>query len=148
MDNLIEQYKEKINDLINTNQSLLDRIEQLENQLKSKSELKNENYEDEKNNYLSKIDSLERQIKNLRENFENEISEKNKLENKNKEYKLLLNSCLETFKKIKQKPNDIISNNNNMQEFIMSKLKEFFKEIPIKENEEMTFEQFKKILLE
>jgi cell division septum initiation protein DivIVA len=48
MDNLIEQYKEKINDLINTNQSLLDRIEQLENQLKSKSELKNENYEDEK----------------------------------------------------------------------------------------------------
>ena len=50
MDNLIEQYKEKINDLINTNQSLLDRIEQLENQLKSKSELKNENYEDEKKN--------------------------------------------------------------------------------------------------
>ena len=98
MDNLIEQYKEKINDLINTNQSLLDRIEHLENQLKTKSELKNENYEDEKNNYLSKIDSLERQIKNLRENFENEISEKNKLENKNKEYKLLLNSCLETFK--------------------------------------------------
>ena len=48
MDNLIEQYKEKINDLINTNQSLLDRIEQLENQLKSKSELKNENYEEEK----------------------------------------------------------------------------------------------------
>ena len=135
MDNLIEQYKEKINDLINTNQSLLDRIEQLENQLKSKSELKNEKYEDEKNNYLSKIDSLERQIKNLRENFENEISEKNKLENKNKEYKLLLNSCLETFKKIKQKPNDIISNNNNMQEFIMSKLKEFFKEIPIKNKE-------------
>ena len=135
MDNLIEQYKEKINDLINTNQSLLDRIEQLENQLKSKSELKNENYEDEKKNYLSKIDSLERQIKNLRENFENEISEKNKLENKNKEYKLLLNSCLETFKKIKQKPNDIISNNNNMQEFIMSKLKEFFKEIPIKNKE-------------
>jgi len=135
MDNLIEQYKEKINDLINTNQSLLDRIEHLENQLKSKSELKNENYEDEKNNYLSKIDSLERQIKNLRENFENEISEKNKLENKNKEYKLLLNSCLETFKKIKQKPNDIISNNNNMQEFIMSKLKEFFKEIPIKNKE-------------
>ena len=79
MDNLIEQYKEKINDLINTNQSLLDRIEHLENQLKTKSELKNENYEDEKNNYLSKIDSLERQIKNLRENFENEISEKNKL---------------------------------------------------------------------
>ena len=135
MDNLIEQYKEKINDLINTNQSLLDRIEHLENQLKSKSELKNENYEDEKNNYLSKIDSLERQIKNLRENFENEISKKNKLENKNKEYKLLLNSCLETFKKIKQKPNDIISNNNNMQEFIMSKLKEFFKEIPIKNKE-------------
>ena len=135
MDNLIEQYKEKINDLINTNQSLLDRIEHLENQLKSKSELKNENYEDEKNNYLSKIDSLERQIKNLRENFENEISEKNKFENKNKEYKLLLNSCLETFKKIKQKPNDIISNNNNMQEFIMSKLKEFFKEIPIKNKE-------------
>lgn len=135
MDNLIEQYKEKINDLINTNQSLIDRIEHLENQLKSKSELKNENYEDEKNNYLSKIDSLERQIKNLRENFENEISEKNKLENKNKEYKLLLNSCLETFKKIKQKPNDIISNNNNMQEFIMSKLKEFFKEIPIKNKE-------------
>ena len=135
MDNLIEQYKEKINDLINTNQSLLDRIEHLENQLKSKSELKNEKYEDEKNNYLSKIDSLERQIKNLRENFENEISEKNKLENKNKEYKLLLNSCLETFKKIKQKPNDIISNNNNMQEFIMSKLKEFFKEIPIKNKE-------------
>ena len=135
MDNLIEQYKEKINDLINTNQSLLDRIEHLENQLKSKSELKNENYEDEKNNYLSKIDSLERQIKNLRENFENEISEKNKLENKNKEYKLLLNSCLETFKKIKQKPNDIIFNNNNMQEFIISKLKEFFKEIPIKKEE-------------
>ena len=135
MDNLIEQYKEKINDLINTNQSLLDRIEHLENQLKTKSELKNENYEDEKNNYLSKIDSLERQIKNLRENFENEISEKNKLENKNKEYKLLLNSCLETFKKIKQKPNDIIFNNNNMQEFIISKLKEFFKEIPIKKEE-------------
>ena len=135
MDNLIEQYKEKINDLINTNQSLLDRIEQLENQLKSKSELKNENYEEEKKNYLSKIDSLERQIKNLRENFENEISEKNKLENKNKEYKLLLNNCLETFKKIKQKPNDIIFNNNNMQEFIISKLKEFFKEIPIKKEE-------------
>ena len=133
MDNLIEQYKEKINDLINTNQSLLDRIEQLENQLKSKSELKNENYEDEKNNYLSKIDSLERQIKNLRENFENEISEKNKLENKNKEYKLLLNSCLETFKKIKKMPK--IKNNNNLEEFLISKLKEFFKEISIKNDE-------------
>ena len=70
----------------------------------------------------------------MRENFENEISKKNKLENKNKEYKLLLNSCLETFKKIKQKPNNIIFN-NNMQEFIIVKLKEFFKEIPIKENE-------------
>ena len=30
MDNLILQYKEKINDLINTNKILLDKIEQLE----------------------------------------------------------------------------------------------------------------------
>ena len=28
MDNLVEQYKEKINDLMNTNQTLLDKIEQ------------------------------------------------------------------------------------------------------------------------
>jgi chromosome segregation ATPase len=80
MDNLIEQYKEKINDLINTNQSLLDRIEHLENQLKTKSELKNENYEDEKNNYLSKIDSLkisktEKEVSNL--NTSNQINETN-----------------------------------------------------------------------
>ena len=34
MDNLILQYKEKINDLMNTNQTLLDKIEQLENELK------------------------------------------------------------------------------------------------------------------
>ena len=36
MDNLVEQYKEKINDLMNTNQTLLDKIEQLENELKFK----------------------------------------------------------------------------------------------------------------
>ena len=35
MDNLILQYKEKINDLINTNQILLDKIEQLEKKIKS-----------------------------------------------------------------------------------------------------------------
>ena len=28
MDNLVEQYKEKINDLMNINQTLLDKIEQ------------------------------------------------------------------------------------------------------------------------
>ena len=38
MDNLILQYKEKINDLINTNQILLDKIEQLEKKLKVKNE--------------------------------------------------------------------------------------------------------------
>ena len=92
MDNLVEQYKEKINDLMNTNQTLLDKIEQLENELKLK-QVKNENSEKEekeKEQYLSKINLLERQLQNLRENFENEISVKNKLENKNKEYKLLL----------------------------------------------------------
>ena len=133
MDNLVEQYKEKINDLMNTNQTLLDKIEQLENELKLK-QVKNENSEkEEKEQYLSKINLLERQLQNLRENFENEISVKNKLENKNKEYKLLLNSCLETFKKIKKMPK--IKNNNNLEEFLISKLKEFFKEISIKNDE-------------
>ena len=135
MDNLVEQYKEKINDLMNTNQTLLDKIEQLENELKLK-QVKNENSEKEekeKEQYLSKINLLERQLQNLRENFENEISVKNKLENKNKEYKLLLNSCLETFKKIKKMPK--IKNNNNLEEFLISKLKEFFKEISIKNDE-------------
>jgi predicted RNase H-like nuclease (RuvC/YqgF family) len=135
MDNLVEQYKEKINDLMNTNQTLLDKIEQLENELKLK-QVKNENSEKEekeKEQYLSKINLLERQLQNLRENFENEISVKNKLENKNKEYKLLLNSCLETFKKIKKMPK--IKNNNNLEEFLISKLKEFFKEISIKNEE-------------
>ena len=135
MDNLVEQYKEKINDLMNTNQTLLDKIEQLENELKLK-QVKNENSEKEekeKEQYLSKINLLERQLQNLRENFENEISVKNKLENKNKEYKLLLNSCLETFKKIKKMPK--IKNNNNLEEFLISKLKDFFKEISIKNDE-------------
>ena len=135
MDNLVEQYKEKINDLMNTNQTLLDKIEQLENELKLK-QVKNENSEKEekeKEQYLSKINLLERQLQNLRENFENEISVKNKLENKNKEYKLLLNSCLETFKKIKKMPK--IKNNNNLEEFLISKLKEYFKEISIKNDE-------------
>ena len=135
MDNLVEQYKEKINDLMNTNQTLLDKIEQLENELKLK-QVKKENSEKEekeKEQYLSKINLLERQLQNLRENFENEISVKNKLENKNKEYKLLLNSCLETFKKIKKMPK--IKNNNNLEEFLISKLKEFFKEISIKNDE-------------
>jgi predicted RNase H-like nuclease (RuvC/YqgF family) len=135
MDNLVEQYKEKINDLMNTNQTLLDKIEQLENELKLK-QVKNENSEKEekeKEQYLSKINLLERQLQNLRENFENEISVKNKLENKNKEYKLLLNSCLETFKKIKKMPK--IKNNNNLEEFLISKLKDFFKEISIKNEE-------------
>ncbi len=135
MDNLIEQYKEKINDLMNTNQTLLDKIEQLENELKFK-QVKNENSEKEekeKEQYLSRINLLERQLQNLRENFENEISVKNKLENKNKEYKLLLNSCLETFKKIKKMPK--IKNNNNLEEFLISKLKDFFKDISIKNDE-------------
>lgn len=135
MDNLVEQYKEKINDLMNINQTLLDKIEQLENELKLK-QVKNENSEKEekeKEQYLSKINLLERQLQNLRENFENEISVKNKLENKNKEYKLLLNSCLETFKKIKKMPK--IKNNNNLEEFLISKLKDFFKEISIKNEE-------------
>ena len=135
MDNLVEQYKEKINDLMNTNQTLLDKIEQLENELKLK-QVKNENSEKEekeKEQYLSKINLLERQLQNLRENFENEISVKNKLENKNKEYKLLLNSCLETFKKIKKMPK--IKNNNNLEEFLISKLKYFFKKISIKNDE-------------
>ena len=135
MDNLVEQYKEKINDLMNTNQTLLDKIEQLENELKLK-QVKNENSEKEekeKEQYLSKINLLERQLQNLRENFENEISVKNKLENKNKEYKLLINSCLETFKKIKKMKK--IKNNNNLEEFLISKLKEFFKEISIKNEE-------------
>ena len=86
-----------------------------------------------KENYLSKIDLLERQLKNLRENFDNEILVKNKLENKNKEYKLLLNSCLETFKKVKQKSN--IKNNNNFYDFLISKLKDFFKEMSNKNEE-------------
>ena len=135
MDNLVEQYKEKINDLMNTNQTLLVKIEQLENELKLK-QVKNENSEKEekeKEQYLSKINLLERQLQNLRENFENEISVKNKLENKNKEYKLLLNSCLETFKKIKKMPK--IKNNNNLEEFLISKLKDFFKDISIKNDE-------------
>ncbi len=135
MDNLVEQYKEKINDLMNTNQTLLDKIEQLENELKFK-QIKNENSEKEekeKEQYLSRINLLERQLQNLRENFENEISVKNKLENKNKEYKLLLNSCLETFKKIKKMPK--IKNNNNLEEFLISKLKDFFKDISIKNDE-------------
>ena len=76
---------------------------------------------------------LERQLKNLRENFDNEILVKNKLENKNKEYKLLLNSCLETFKKVKQKSN--IKNNNNFYDFLISKLKDFFKEMSNKNEE-------------
>ena len=126
MDNLVEQYKEKINDLMNTNQTLLVKIEQLENELKLK-QVKNENSEKEekeKEQYLSKINLLERQLQNLRENFE---------KNKNKEYKLLLNSCLETFKKIKKMPK--IKNNNNLEEFLISKLKDFFKEISIKNDE-------------
>ena len=76
MDNLILQYKEKINDLINTNQILLDKIEQLEKKLKVKNE--NNTQEEKKENYLSKIDLLERQLKNLREIFDNEILVKNK----------------------------------------------------------------------
>ena len=97
--------------------------------------MKKENSEEKKQKEkdLSEINLLERELQSLRENFDNEILVKNKLENKNKEYKLLLNSCLETFKKVKQKSN--IKNNNNFYDFLISKLKDFFKEMSNKNEE-------------
>ncbi len=112
MDNLIEEYKEKINNLLISNENCIQKIEKLENSEKNL-KIKNEN--------------LEKQIKNLSENFENEIKEKNKLENKINEYKILLNNCLKILKLLKN--NNFLNNNNNnflIQNELITKLKNFF----------------------
>ena len=104
MDNLIENYKDKINNLINTNEVLLEKIDKLEAKIKvlKENEIK---FKKERDNYESKISLLEKQVRNLNSNFESEISEKSKAENQILQYKELLRESLSMLQKIQKKPN-------------------------------------------
>ena len=94
MSNLVESYKEKINNLINTNEVSLEKIEELENKLKTyKSKEEEFNKSQESNNRQIKI--YETQIKNLNDNLIKMANIREKVEEKNKEYKVVLSHILE-----------------------------------------------------
>ena len=77
-------------------------------------------------NYEKKILSLEKQIKNLNENFEKSIIEKQKLDDKNKEYKILLNNALSVLLSIRDRSQNKISKQKETHNKIVEMLKLFF----------------------
>ena len=79
-----------------------------------------------KDNYEKKILSLEKQIKNLNENFEKSIIEKQKLDDKNKEYKILLNNALSVLLSIRDRSQNKISKQKETHNKIVEMLKLFF----------------------
>ena len=125
LDNLVESYKEKINNLINTNEISLEKIDKLENKIKVYKENENK-FVTIKDNYEKKILSLEKQIKNLNENFEKSIIEKQKLDDKNKEYKILLNNALSVLLSIRDRSQNKISKQKETHNKIVEMLKLFF----------------------
>lgn len=129
LDNLVESYKEKINNLINTNEISLEKIDKLENKIKVYKENENK-FITIKDNYEKKISSLEKQIKNINENFENSIIEKQKLDDKNKEYKILLNNTLNILLSIRDRNKIKNTKQKETQKKLIDLLKVFFNDTP------------------
>lgn len=143
LDNLVDNYKEKINNLINTNEMSLEKITKLENKIKVYKENESK-FKAVKDSYEQKIDSLEKQLKNLNENFEYEIKEKTKIEEKNNEYTILLNKSLQVLMSLTESKKAFNLKENSTKNKIINLLKIFFSEVPkesdvINNNEENEF---------
>lgn len=129
LDNLVENYKEKINNLINTNEISLEKITKLENKIKVYKENESK-FKAVKDSYEQKIDSLEKQLKNLNENFEYEIKEKTKIEEKNNEYRILLNNSLQVLISLAENKKAFNLKENTTKNKIINLLKIFFSDVP------------------
>ena len=125
MDNLVENYKEKINNLINSNEISNEKIEQLQNKIKILNENESK-YLTEIKNYQDKITALENQHKNLNINFENIVKEKTKLEIQNNQYKAILVGTLQQLIGISDKMNQNDLNNKSFNNSIIQQLIMFF----------------------
>lgn len=100
MDNLIEQYKEKMNNLIRANEISLEKITRLEAKNK---ELKEKEVEHLKQitNLQAKANSIEKKMSKEQLSSENDKNEKNKMEVQVLEYKSAMQKVLSGLIKMK-----------------------------------------------
>lgn len=100
MDNLIEQYKEKMNNLIRANEISLEKITRLEAKNK---ELKEKEVEHLKQitNLQAKANSIEKKMSKEQLSSENDKNEKNKMEVQILEYKSAMQKVLSGLIKMK-----------------------------------------------
>jgi DNA repair exonuclease SbcCD ATPase subunit len=125
-DSIIEEYKNKIENLISVNENAMIKIKELETKLRGFRE--SENCLEKENKSLESVRiSFENQLKNLKENFEVEIKEKKKLEEKNKNLissiKLLNNKIIQIYKEEEERKQ---SNKN-----LMDKINNFFSPLSV-----------------
>ena len=111
-DNIIEEYKNKIQSLIVVNESAMNKIKELDLWKKNLIEIEN-----------SKL-NVEKQLKNLKENFELEIKEKKKQEEKYKNLVLIIKNLIQKIQILYEEEEKFHNNDMNL---FMKKLDEFFK---------------------
>jgi hypothetical protein len=128
-DNIINEYKNKIEELIATNENTLNRMKEIElkhfNVFESKKILQSE-FDESKN--ITK--NFEKQLNNLKENFESELKEKKKLEDSIKYHKKIINLLIEKTTKIYEGSKKMKNIENNF----INKLNSFFEKDTETEN--------------
>lgn len=118
-DNLLSDYKNQMENLVNKNESGLNKIKDLETKLKLARQSE-ENSKKENKALQQNAVSFENQIKNLKENFSNEINEKKKYEDK---YINLLGYVKNIFNNLKELSK---SKENSLNSKMTEKLKYFY----------------------
>ncbi len=111
-DNIIEEYKNKIQSLIVVNESAMNKIKELDLCKKNSNEIEN-----------SKL-LVEKQLKNLKENFELEIKEKKKQEEKYKNLVVIIKNLIRKIQILYEEEEKFHNHDLNL---FVNKLDEFFK---------------------
>jgi hypothetical protein len=104
-DSIIDEYKNKIENLLFLNETTTNKLKNLE------SKLKNDKFKEEYGEIYNQKNSLEIQMKNLKENFESEIKEKKNLEKKNEKLLQNIDNLLSNIKNLymdQKKLNNIV----------------------------------------
>jgi len=131
-DNLLSDYKNQIENLLNKNECGIKRIKDFETKLKL-SEQSGANLKTENKAFEQTLVSCENQIKNLKENFSNEINEKKKFEDK---YLNLLGYVKNIFNNLKELSK---SKENSFNSKMTEKLKYFFSDKDLNNNNTSLF---------
>ncbi len=122
LDNILQEYKAKIHSLINTNETAILKIKELENANK----LLNEN-ETISEHTINKLHDdkliLQQQLRSFQEIIEKDNKEKKKLEEKNKIHKQISTAIVTKLQDLFNKENKIYADNKK----IFSDLSDFFK---------------------